>query len=82
MKPYDAVDRGMPRKEVWRIPDGSYVIEGDLDAGVVRYTQEVAEFTERLAEADERTRRAPLDEVERELERVREESTHRRGATA
>ena len=63
-------------------PDGGYAIEGDLNAGVVRYTQEVAEFAERLAEADERTRRASLDEVERELARVREESTRRKGAMA
>ena len=63
-------------------PDGGYAVEGDLDSSVVRYTQEVAEFAERLADADERTRCAPLDEVERELERVREESTRQQGATA
>ena len=63
-------------------PDGGYAVEGDLDSSVVRYTQEVAEFADRLAEADERTRCAPLDEVERELERVREESTRQKGATA
>ena len=63
-------------------PDGGCAVEGGLDASVVRYTQEVAEFAERLAEADERTRHAPLDEVERELARVREESTRLRGARA
>jgi site-specific DNA recombinase len=50
---------------------GGFSIEGDLDASVVRYTQEVAEYAERLQEVDERTRNAPLDVVERELERVR-----------
>jgi hypothetical protein len=50
---------------------GGFSIEGDLDASVVRYTQEVAEYAERLQEVDERTREAPLDVVERELERVR-----------
>jgi site-specific DNA recombinase len=68
--------------KVFLHPDGGYAVEGDLDASVVRYTQEVAEFADRLAEADERTRRASLDEVERELERVREESTRLRGAMA
>jgi hypothetical protein len=63
-------------------PDGGCAVEGGLDASVVRYTQEVAEFAERLAKADERTRHAPLDEVERELARVREESTRLRGARA
>jgi hypothetical protein len=38
---------------------------------VVRYTQEVAEYAERLQEVDERTRDAPLDVVEWRLERVR-----------
>jgi hypothetical protein len=61
--------------KVFLHPDGGYTVEGDLDASAVRYTQEVAE-------ADERTRRAPLDEVERELERVREVSTRSKGATA
>ena len=68
--------------KVFLYPDGGYTVEGGLDASAVRYTQEVAEFAERLAEADECTRRAPLDEVERELERVREESTCPKGATA
>jgi site-specific DNA recombinase len=68
--------------KVFLRPDGGYAVEGDLDASVVRYTQEVAEFAERLSEADKRTRHAPLDEVERELERVREESTRRRDARA
>jgi hypothetical protein len=68
--------------KVFLHPDRGYTVEGDLDASVVRYTQEVAEFADRLPEADERTRRASLDEVERELERVREESTRLRGAMA
>jgi hypothetical protein len=38
---------------------------------VVRYTQEVAEYAERLQEVDERTRDAPLDVMEWRLERVR-----------
>jgi hypothetical protein len=38
---------------------------------VVSYTQEGAEYAEKLQEEDERTRDAPLDVVERELERVR-----------
>ena len=38
---------------------------------MVRYTQEVAEYAERLQEVDERTRDAPLDVMEWRLERVR-----------
>jgi hypothetical protein len=46
-------------------------MEGDLGRKCGRYTQEVAEYAERLQEVDERTRDAPLDVVERGLERVR-----------
>ena len=70
-------------------PDGGFSIEGNLDAAVVRYTEEVAEYAERLEKADERIRNArpegkaaSLDRVERELARVREKSTRRRGARA
>jgi hypothetical protein len=45
------------------------LIEADLDASVIRYTQEVAEYAERLLGVGERTRDAPLDVVKRELER-------------
>jgi hypothetical protein len=38
---------------------------------VVRYTQEVAEYARRLSEVDERTREAPLEMVEEELEKLR-----------
>ena len=55
----------------YRRSDGSLSIEGDLDASVVRYTQEVAEYADRLREVDERTRDAPPEVVERELGRVR-----------
>jgi len=50
---------------------GGFTIEGDLDASVVRYTQEIAEYAERLREVDERTREAPLRVVERELGNAR-----------
>ena len=52
-------------------PGGGITIEGEMDASVVRYTQEIAEFAEKLKEIDERTREAPLEVVERELERLR-----------
>ena len=52
-------------------PGGGLTIEGDLDASVVRYTQEVAEHARRLSEVDERTREAPLEMVEEELEKLR-----------
>ena len=35
---------------------GRFTIEGDLDASVVRCTQEIAEYADRLREVDERTR--------------------------
>jgi hypothetical protein len=47
-------------------------MEGDLGRKRGRYTQEVAEYAERLQEVDERTRDAPLDMVECKLERVRD----------
>jgi len=50
-------------------------IEGSFDADVVRLTREVEEYARALTEADEKTRCAPLDEVERELERVRNTQT-------
>ncbi len=52
-------------------PGGGFAIEGDLDASVVRYTREVAEYAEGLSEVDERTREATLEVVERELEKLR-----------
>ena len=56
-------------------PDGGFSLEGEVSANMVRMSEEVTEFAEQLMEADERTRSAPLDAVERELARVREEST-------
>lgn len=59
----------------WVSPDGLVGIEGYFDADVVRLTREVEEYARALMEADERTRSAPPDEVERELERVRDTQT-------
>jgi len=56
---------------VHKHPGGGFTIEGDLDASVVRYTQEIAEYAEGLREVDERTREAPLEVVEQELEKLR-----------
>ena len=59
----------------WVSPEGLVGIEGSFDADVVRLTREVEEYARALMEADERTRSAPLDAVERELERVRDTQT-------
>jgi DNA invertase Pin-like site-specific DNA recombinase len=59
----------------WVSPDGLVGIEGSFDADVVRLTREVEGYARALMEADERTRSAPLDEVERELARVRDAQT-------
>jgi hypothetical protein len=60
---------------VWVSPDGVVGIEGSFGADVIRLTREVEEYAAAMMEADEKTREAPLDVVERELARVRDAQT-------